>query len=288
MIPRVRPRLFHVEDVFEDALGRPVLHVDELTDFTVVAHGPAFTQRPVLEENARMWSAEDWVEHLEEPFHEHPFTTSPGGDRHAVLHLEVRLHPLDRPQHPAAWEQIAERLAQASGITAPADAPGSRWVAFLGESGTLHIVANLIRADGSWTDVPHTLARTLLAEARRLERDFGLHSPATDGAPHEPPVHLGGDTDQLLAELADPDRGLLARATQISARTSEALSYRFGHTNDISTRIAAVVTHLRALNAEVTTIATLAGPSWTRPPQPHMPCVPPAPTQSSIPGPRGR
>ncbi|WP_327417544.1 hypothetical protein [Streptomyces sp. NBC_01233] len=289
MIPLVRPRLFHVEDVFEDALGRPVLHADDLTAFTVVAHGPALTQRPVLEENARMWSAEEWVEHLEEPFHEHPFAASPGGDRHAVLHLEIRLHPHDPGQHPATWEQIAGRMAQASGVSAPADEVGCRWVAFLSESNTLHVVANLIRADGSWTDVSRGLARHLTAEARRLELDFGLHSPKTDGALAEAPIHLGGDTEKLLAALADPDRGLLAQATRVSARTSEAFAYRFGQTTDISTRIAAVATHLRALSAEVTTIATLADSAWTRPAQPTTVLrVPAAATQPSIPGPRGR
>ncbi|MFD3760498.1 hypothetical protein [Streptomyces sp. NPDC058622] len=288
MIPHVRPRLFHVDDVFEDALGRPLLHVEDLTDFTVVAHGPAFTQRPVLEENARMWSAQDWVGHLEEPFHEHPFATSPGGDRHAVLHLEIRLHPHDPGQHPATWEQIAERMAQTAGITAPADALGCRWVAFLGESSTLHIVANLIRADGSWTDVPRTLARNLTAEARRLEHEISLRSPLPDGATQPPSAFLVGTTEKLLTELADPERGLLPRAARLSTKSAEVLSFRLGQTNDISTRLAAVATHLRALNAEVTAIAVLTGPSWAPANQPAVNRVLPASAQPSIPGPRGR
>ncbi|MCY0928211.1 hypothetical protein OTB20_18820 [Streptomyces sp. H27-H1] len=288
MIPLVRPRLFHVEDVFEDALGRPLLHVVDLIAFTVVAHGPAFTERPVLEENARMWSAEEWVEHLDEPFDEHPFITSPGGDRHAVLHLEFRLHPHDSGQHPGTWEQIAERMARTAGIAAPAGAPGCRWVAFLGESNTLHIVANLIRTDGSWADVPRSLARDLTAEARRLEGDFGLHSPLPDKAPQAPSASLAGTAEKLLAELADPELGLLPRAARVSTKTAEVLSFHPGRSTDISARLAAVATHLRALNAEVTAIAVLADPSWATPSRTAVHHVQPVPAQPSIPGPRGR
>lgn len=154
-----------------------------------------------------MWSAEEWVEHLEEPFHEHPFAASPGvtdtrssiwrSDSTRMIRVSI---PPRGSRSPDGWHRprASPHRPTSSGAAgwpssrnqhpAPRRQPHPR---------RRHMDRRVARP-----------RRPSLREARRLELDFGLHSPKADGALTEAPSHLGGDTD----------RPSLVRARRNSAR----------------------------------------------------------------------
>ncbi|MGP8297167.1 hypothetical protein ACTPOK_04230 [Streptomyces inhibens] len=47
---------------------------------------------------------------------EHPFTASPQGDRRAILHIDILLHPDDRALTGPELVEVGHRLARAAGI----------------------------------------------------------------------------------------------------------------------------------------------------------------------------
>ncbi|MFD9793345.1 relaxase/mobilization nuclease [Streptomyces sp. NPDC059070] len=203
MIIDVRARGLGAGAVLSDALGRKVGEDEQLAaepGGTIVA---AWRQLDQYFDDG-VWSAPRWAEHLDDPLRLHPFAASPSGDRRAILHLVVRLHPLDRVLEHAEWAGIGHRLAQVAGVSVPGEEGGCRWIAVQAQPGRLDVIANLIRTDGTWTNPPRRLAQLLDSEARRMEADFALH-------PRD--QHLGHSTEPvavILARLAGEQDGPMA------------------------------------------------------------------------------
>lgn len=152
---------------------------------TVVAH---WHQLGHYIDDDRVWTAPEWADHLNSPARDHPFTTHPAGERRAVMHVTVRLHPLDRSLDHAEWAEIGHRIARTAALTPAGDSEACRWIAVQARPGRLDVIASLIRADGHWAALPRHLARELSAEARRIEADLALHTsgqhPGTSTSPH--------------------------------------------------------------------------------------------------------
>lgn len=223
MIIRIHARGIDPNEAVAEALSRPVSVHEGLTDHTVVAHWPgldAFT----LDDEERIWTSADWAEHLDDPIWQHPFAASPQGDRRAIWHANVRLHPDDRELTGPEWSEISHRIARSAGIQRPGDEHGCRWIAVQAQPGRLDLLANLIRSDGTWTTQPDRLNPALLAaESRRIETELGLISPQSGGPDPQqaarftqrarPPADVADATTQLaglLRQLADENTGPLS------------------------------------------------------------------------------
>lgn len=229
MIPRVHERTISATDPLSEALGRAVIPEEGLTEHTVVAYWPALDSYTLDDEQAT-WSAVQWADHLEDPLFENPFAASPGGDRHAIAHLDVRLHPGDRDLSGAEWAEIAHRFARAAGIEIPGDANSCRWIAVQAKPGRLDVIANLIRLDGDWQRLPAALPRRLNDEARRIEQDLHLIPVATSDGPGSTrslptaASQLAG----LLTQLADEQSGPLATVRGLIEHTAHRLARQAG------------------------------------------------------------
>ncbi|MDV9194403.1 relaxase/mobilization nuclease [Streptomyces sp. Wh19] len=188
MIPRLHIRAHTPRAPLAEALGRPVSPDEGLTDHTVVAHWPDLDYY-TLDDEQKIWTSVQWAEHLEDPYMEHPFAAGPEDDRHAIFHLEIRLHPNDRELTGPEWAEAAHRLARAAGIEVPGDGRGCRWIAVQAQPGRLDLLANLIRLDGTWNTRPANALRRLSDEARRVEQDLCLtpvqatHQPSASARP---------------------------------------------------------------------------------------------------------
>lgn len=178
MIPRTHRRAADAEPVLSDALGRALSYLAKLAESTVVARW-AGMDACTADDDPASWTSVDWAEHVNDPLFEHPSVTSPEGDRRAVFHIDVRLAPCDRSLTAPEWAEIAHRIARAAGIAAPGGEQGCRWIAVQAHPHRVDLIANLIRLDGTWQQLPSDLLRRLAAEARRLEDDLGLISPST-------------------------------------------------------------------------------------------------------------
>lgn len=213
MIPLVHPRTFHAHEALTDALGRPVSPDESRPEHTVVAHWPGL-EHYTLDDEQKMWTAAQWAEHLEDPLLEHPFATSPRGDRHAVFHLDVRLHPDDRALSRAEWAEIAHRLTRAAGVQIPGDDQGCRWVAVQAQRGRLDVLANLIRLDGAWQQRSADFLHRLVDAARLIERDLRLTSVVTSAPAESVPFA------SVLSHLADERVGPLAAVRALVEHTA--------------------------------------------------------------------
>ncbi|MDT9685038.1 ATP-binding protein [Streptomyces sp. TRM76323] len=220
MIIHVHRRGADAAAALADALGRPVSKDEGLTTEPggdVVAH---WNQLDYYTDEHRVWTTPEWAEHLADPLLEHPFVSGPDDDRRAILHLTVRLHPLDRELSPAEWSEIGHRIARMAGLAPPGDERACRWIAVRDKPDRMDVIANLIRLDGAWASTPHRLAQVLDAEARRIEADLLLRvrhpsvedkptglAPAPAAAPPLVPAAtspLAGILRQLAAEQAGP------------------------------------------------------------------------------------
>ncbi|MEU9246968.1 relaxase/mobilization nuclease [Streptomyces sp. NPDC048385] len=211
MIPRVNERAIAARYPLGEALGRSVSTQEGLTGHTVVAHWPGLDFYTLGEEQA-IWTSAQWAEHLDDPLTEHPFAASPRGDRRAIFHLDVRLHPDDRDLTGPEWAEAAHRLARAAGVEIPGDDNGCRWIAVQAQPGRLDLIANLIRLDGTWQPRHPDLASRIAAEARRIETDLRL-IPLRATPPHRARATAPGASTQLaavLAQLAEERSGPLA------------------------------------------------------------------------------
>ncbi|MFF4361540.1 hypothetical protein [Streptomyces sp. NPDC001604] len=223
MIIRIAPREDSAGEPLAEALGRPVSDHEGLTDDTVVAHWEHLDRYTPLDEG-QTWTSAAFAEHLDAPHWHHPVPVSPHGDRRAIWHAAVRLHPEDRDLTGAEWSEIAHRLARATGIQRPGDDHGCRWIAVQAQPGRLDLLANLIRPDGTWTAQPHRLPSLLATEGRRIEAELGLISPRTGPDPQQAvqQARYAGRTRQtgtadatsqlaaLLRQLADERAGPLS------------------------------------------------------------------------------
>ncbi|MFJ5045463.1 hypothetical protein ACIQH7_10135 [Streptomyces anulatus] len=223
MIIRVNPRALNTSEPLAEALGRPVSSQEGLTDHTVVAHWPGLNYYIPLDEQ-QIWTSTEWAEHLDDPTWQHPFPADPKGDHRAIWHADVRLAPDDRDLTGPEWSEIAHRIARATSIQRPGDHQGCRWIAIQAQPGRLDLLANLLRVDGTWAELPHRLLARVTAEGRRIEADLGLISPRTGGPDPDsaarfaaryatPQANVSDAATQLaglLGQLADEDTGPLS------------------------------------------------------------------------------
>ncbi|MFF6783791.1 hypothetical protein [Streptomyces sp. NPDC012510] len=231
MIPRVHVRSLEAAEALADALDHPVSDREGLTGHTAVAHWPGL-DRFTHDDEQPTWTSQEWTTHLDVPSWNHPFAASPQEDRFAIWHADVRLAPVDRLLTGPEWSEIAHRLARAAGIATPGDTNGCLWIAVQAQPRRLDLIANLIRADGTWTTQPD-LYRRLMTECQRLETDLGLlqpfHAPpaphATAPARPAAPTAVGPTAQlaQLLHQLADEATGPLATVRALVERAAHRL-----------------------------------------------------------------
>ncbi|MFJ8676332.1 relaxase/mobilization nuclease [Streptomyces sp. NPDC093589] len=229
MIPRVHPRAIDVTEALTEALGRPVSDQEGLTGHTVVAYWTELGSS-TQDDEQDSWTSAQWAQHLQDPLLDAPYAASPQGDQCAIFHLDVRLHPDDRDLSGAEWAEAAHRLARAAGLQKPGDRIGCHWIAVQGKPGRLDLIANLVRSDGTWQRQPIDLPRRLSDQARRIEADLQLRSPArhdlrakslASTAPEA--VSAAGQIAQVLSQLSDERTGPLATVRGLVEHTSHRL-----------------------------------------------------------------
>ncbi|WP_435863222.1 relaxase/mobilization nuclease [Streptomyces prunicolor] len=257
MIPRVNERTMSAEDALSEALGRAVRPEEGLTEYTVVAYWPALDSYTLDEESAT-WGAVEWADHLEDPIFENPFAASPRGDRHAIAHLDVRLHPSDRDLSGAEWAEIAHRFVRAARIEIPGDTNSCRWIAVQAKPGRLDLIANLIRLDGEWQHLPADLLRRLNDEARRIEQDLHLFPVLKSNGPdrtRRPPT-ASTQLAMLLTQLADEQVGPLATVRGLIENSAHRLACQASPLDaDNSHRLELIAGRLRSVQEDLDTMA---------------------------------
>ncbi|MFE7272442.1 hypothetical protein [Streptomyces sp. NPDC057623] len=297
MIIRIGPRDLSAGEALAEALGRPVSDREGLADHTVVAHWNNLDVYTPLDEG-QTWTTAEFAEHLDDPNWRHPVPVSPHGDRRAIWHADVRLHPDDRDLTRPEWTEIAHRIARTAGIQHPGDDHGCRWIAVQAQPGRLDLIANLIRPDDTWTTQPHRLHALLSAESRRIEAELDLISPRTGPDPQQAvqQARFAGRTRQagsaetasqlaaLLRQLADERTGPLATVRGLiehAAHRLEGLPDVYGP--DSAHQLEMVARRLYGIQQSLESMAAaLPAPS---PPNPGWPTRQPTPAIST--GPTG-
>ncbi|MFJ1652686.1 relaxase/mobilization nuclease [Streptomyces sp. NPDC088337] len=265
MIPRLHERAHRPHGPLAEALGRPVLPNEGLTGHTVVAHWPGLDYFTPDDEQTT-WTSVQWAEHLEDPYLEHPFAASPDEDRHAILHLDVRLHPDDRELTDPEWTETAHRLARAAGIEIPgATEHGWRWIAVQAQPGRLDLIANLIHIDGTWRIPPADILRRLFDETRRIEQDLHL-IPLRSGPTPRPAVRAAltasAQLASILTHLADEQAGPLATVRGLVEHTAHRIARQPGAAGtDTAHRLELIARRLHTIQQDLgITAARLAQP----------------------------
>ncbi|MFE7283538.1 relaxase/mobilization nuclease [Streptomyces noursei] len=232
MIPRINEPTVAAQHPLGEALVRPLSTREGLTDHTVVAHWPGLDFSPLDDEPA-VWTSAQWAEHLDDPLWEHPFVAGPRGDRRAIAHIDVRLHPDDRALTGPEWAEVGHRLARVAGIEVPGDERGCRWIAVQAQPQRLDLIANLIRLDGTWNTQPFDLAQRLVKEARRIETDL-LLTPVLGTGERQAVRAVPSASAQLaaiLSQLADEQSGPLATVRGLVEHTAHRLARQPGDTS---------------------------------------------------------
>lgn len=279
MISRVNERSLAAQYPLGEALGRAVSAEDVLIEHTVVAYW-LYRDYYALDDELVHWTSAQWAEHLDDPLVEHPFAASPQGDRRAIFHLDVRLHPDDRDLTGPEWAEVAHRLARAAGIEVPGDESGCRWLGIQAQPGRLDLIANLFRLDGTWQPPPADLLRRLSEEARRIERE--LHLIPVRTAPERQAVaglvpSASAQLATVLAQLADERSGPLATVRGLVEHTAYRLARQPGAVGpEAAHRLELIAQRLHGIQQDLdATAANLA----TRPPgatsQPGLAPAPP-------------
>ncbi|MES9558971.1 MULTISPECIES: relaxase/mobilization nuclease [unclassified Streptomyces] len=258
MIPRLYIRAHTPQGPLAEALGRPVSAAEGLTDHTIVAHWPGLDYY-TLDDEQKIWTSVQWAEHLEDPYMEHPFAASPEDDRHAIFHLDVRLHPDDRELTGPEWAEAAHRLARAAGIEVPGDERGCRWIAVQAQPGRLDLIANLIRLDGSWHTQPADVPRRLSDEARRIEQDLRLIPAQTTHQSQtgvRPVPTASAQLATILSQLADEQAGPLAWVRDLVEHTAHQIARQPGAADDATMlRLGLIVRRLHSVQQDLDTTA---------------------------------
>ncbi|MFC9502739.1 relaxase/mobilization nuclease [Streptomyces sp. NPDC057002] len=270
MIPRLYERTHTPHDPLEEALGRPVSPHEGLTLYTVVAHRPGL-DRFALDEEQKTWTSLQWAKHLEDPYAERPFATGPDGDRRAILHLDIRLHPDDRVLTGPEWAEVAHRLARAAGIEVPGKEHGCRWIAVQAQHGRLDLIANLIHSDGAWHAPPTDILRRLSDEARRRTSTWSPYAPdPLRGMPSA--RHRRHRPSSRASSLSSPTSrpGPLATVRGLVEHTAHRIARQPGAVgNDTAHRLELIARRLHTIQQDLdTTAARLL--------QPPAAAVPPA------------
>jgi hypothetical protein len=277
VIPRINPRTHGPYDPLGEALGRSVPIGGGLPEDTVVAYWPGLGSYTLDDEQA-MWTATQWAEHLEDPLLEEPFVTSPQGDRRAIFHLDVRLHPDDRELSGPEWAEAAHRLARAAGIEVPGEANGCRWIAVQAQPGRLDLIANLIRLDGSWHTQPAEVLRCLSDEARRIEQDLRLIPVRSTSRPQaiaRPAPTASAQLAAIISQLADERTGPLATVRGLIEHTAHQAARQPGAAGaDTAHRLELIARRLYGIQQDLDTAAThLNAPTRPRTGSPVPPAI---------------
>ncbi|MFD7017499.1 hypothetical protein [Streptomyces sp. NPDC059928] len=299
MIIRIHERGTDPNEAVAEALGRPVSTREGLTDHTVVAHWPGLDHY-TLDGEQRTWTSADWAEHLDDPIWQHPFAASGHGDRRAIWHASVRLHPDDRDLTVPEWAEIAHRIAYTAGIQRPGDDHGCRWIAVQAQPGRLDLLANLIRSDGTWTTQPYHLHKALAPESRRMEAELGLISPRTGPDPQQAVQQarfagrptLQADTADataqlagLLRQLADERTGPLSTVRGLVEHAAHRLDRLPAAHGPVSAhQLELIARRLHGVQQDLDSLA--AGLPAAARPAPARP-APPAPAVTVAPSPPG-
>ncbi|MCX4531060.1 relaxase/mobilization nuclease [Streptomyces sp. NBC_01669] len=259
MIPRLHERTHAPHDPLAEALGRPVSPNEGLPEYTVVAHWPGLDYF-TLDDEQKIWTSVQWAEHLEDPYLEHPFAASPDDDRHAILHLTVRLHPDNRQLTGPEWSETGHRLARAAGIEIPGEEHGCRWIAVQAQPQRLDLIANLIRLDGAWHAPPNDILRRLADEARRIEQDLHLISPVRTGPTTRPAIRkaptASAQLASVLTQLADEQAGPLAAVRGLVEHTAHRVARQPGAAGtDTAHRLELIARRLHAIQQDLDTTA---------------------------------
>lgn len=280
MIPKFNERTHTPHVPLAKALGRPVSQDEGLTEYTVVAYWPGLDYY-TLDDEQRIWTSAQWAEHLEGPYREHPFITSPKGDRHAMLHVHVRLHPDDRVLTGPEWAEAAHRLARAAGIEVPGDENGCRWIAVQAQPGRLDLLANLIRLDGTWNTQPTAVLRRLSDESRRIEQDLRLIPVPTPDRPQTAKRLVPVASTQLasiLSQLADEQSGPLATVRGLVEHTAHRIARQPGMAGDgTAHRLELIANRLHSVQQDLDTTAAHLSAAV----RPHVAAAPPAAYRAS-------
>ncbi|MFJ4572061.1 relaxase/mobilization nuclease [Streptomyces sp. NPDC088846] len=257
MIPRLHQRAHTPHGPLAEALGRPVSPDEGLTEYTVVAYWPGLDYY-TLDDEQKIWTSAQWAEHLEDPYMEHPFAASPDGDRHAIFHLGIRLHPDDRELTGPEWAEAAHRLARAAGIEVPGDERGCRWIAVQAQPGRLDLIANLIHLDGSWHTQPADALRRVSDEARRIEHDLRL-TPVQTAQPRagaRPVPTASAQLATVLSQLADEQAGPLTTVRELVEHTAHQIARQPGTADAaMMLRLELVVRRLHSVRQDLDTTA---------------------------------
>ncbi|CAL9431883.1 hypothetical protein SUDANB150_02043 [Streptomyces sp. enrichment culture] len=231
----------------------------------MVAHWPGLDYYTPDDEQ-RTWTSVEWAEHLEDPYLEHPFASSPDDDRHAILHLDVRLHPDDRELTGPEWSETAHRFARAAGIEVPGAAEhGWRWIAVQGQPGRLDLIANLIHLNGTWRTPPADILRRLADEARHIKQDLHLIPVRTGTTQWSAARTVPTASAQLagvLTQLADEQAGPLATVRGLVEHTAYRIARQPGAAGtDTAHRLELIARRLHAIQQDLdATAAHLAQP----------------------------
>lgn len=105
-----------------------------------------------------------------------------------VWHTSVRTSATDRILSDEEWGEIARRIVAATGIDPGGGRPGCRWAAVRHADDHIHIIATLVREDGSRPD-DFRSGKRAQAECRLIEKELGLHQVAPgDGTAAQRPT----------------------------------------------------------------------------------------------------
>ncbi|MER7540373.1 relaxase/mobilization nuclease [Streptomyces sp. NPDC097704] len=263
MIPRLHEQSDTPYDALAEALGRPIAPNERLPGRSVVAHWPGLDDYAL--EPRKTWTLARWADHLDEALLEHPFAAGPDGDRRAILHLDVRLHPDDRPLTGPEWGEVAHRFVRAADVEIPGKGHGCRWIAVQARPGRLDLIANLIHLDGAWHAPPADVLRRLTGEARRVEEDLGLipvRTASTARVASRPVPAVSSQLASVLAQLADEQAGPLATVRGLVEHAAHRIARLPGAAGvDAAHRLELIAHRLHGIQQELdTTAADLAKP----------------------------
>ncbi|MER0445792.1 relaxase/mobilization nuclease [Streptomyces sp. Edi4] len=280
MIARLHQRTDTPHDPLSEALGRPVSPEEGLTEHTVVAHWSGLDSY-TLDDEQEIWTSLQWAEHLEDPLLEHRFAAGPKGDRRAIFHLGVRLHPDDRELTGPEWAEVAHRLARAAGIEVPGEKNGCRWIAVQAQPGRLDLIANLVRLDGTWHAPQADALRRLSEESRRIEQDLRLipvRTAARLQAAARPVPTVSAQLAAILTQLADEQSGPLAAVRGLIEHTAHRIARQPGVAGaDTAHHLELVARRLHAVQEDLDTTAARLSPAV----HPRVAAAPPAPHRAA-------